>query len=148
MIVVKDKTMVIVALCIGAFALALVSRFYLTGSFVQMFNVAKIAGRAALKETTSRENFMQQEIGAPINDGGMQGVYSGIDISDGSSAPVSKDGWQPHDDRDIFLYQDSKFTPECCTTSSTSISNDSGCLCMSKKDEKDLAYRGGNRKAA
>jgi len=147
MIVVKDKTMVIVVLCVGAFVLALVSRFYLTGSFVQVFNVARVAGRVVLKETSGRENFMQQDVGAPINDG-MQGQYSGIDISDGNSGAVAKDGWQPHDDTDLFQYQDSKFTPECCTTSSTSISNDSGCLCMSKKDEKELAYRGGNRKAA
>ena len=136
-------------MCVGAFALALLSRFYLTGNFVSMFNVARIAGKAALQETAQgRENFMQQEIGAPVNDGGMQGVYSGIDISDPNSGNVGSDGWQPHDDKDLFQYQDSKFTPECCTTSSTSISNDVGCLCVSKKDEKELAYRGGNRKPA
>jgi hypothetical protein len=52
MFVIKDKTFVIIALCIGAFSLALLSRFYLAGNFVHLFNVARIAGRAALVETS------------------------------------------------------------------------------------------------
>jgi hypothetical protein len=112
-----------------------------------VFNVARIAGRAALQETAGRENFWHQDIGAPI-DGAMQGEYSGIDGSNPHSGEVNEDGSKPYDDKDLFQYQDSKFTPECCTTSSTSISNDSGCLCMTKQHEKELAYRGGNKKSS
>lgn len=150
MIVLKDKTFVILAVCAGAFVLALLSRFYLTGNFMHVINVARIAGRAAMSESSGRENFMQKEIGAPVNSSGMQGVYSGIDISNGNSwsestAPVDVKGYEARDDNELFQYQNSKFTPECCQTSSTSISNDVGCLCMSKKQEKELGTRGGNR---
>jgi hypothetical protein len=149
MSLIKDKTFVIIALCVGAFALALLSRFYLTGNFVNVMNVARIAGRAALQETAGRENFWQQEVGAPIDDA-MQGPYSyrGIEGSDPNSGQVGEDGTKPEDDINIFQYQESKFTPECCTTSSTSISNDSGCLCMTNQQEKELAYRGGNKKSS
>jgi hypothetical protein len=139
----KDKTTIVVAICIGAFVLALVSRFYVTGNFTQL---VKLAGAV-------RENFMQQEIGAPARSGGMEGVYSGIDISNGNSwsetnAPVSVlKGYEAANDNELFEYQNSKFTPECCTTSPSSVSNDGGCLCMTKADEKKLAYRGGNRVA-
>jgi hypothetical protein len=151
MIVLKDKTFVILALCVGAFVLALLSRFYLTGNFIHVINVARIAGRAAMSEGSRRENFMQQEIGAPIDDSGMQGPYNAIKgngLWDKSSAPVDVKGYEAKDDNELFQYQNDKFTPECCTTGSTSISNDSGCLCMSKQQEKELAYRGGNRNAA
>jgi hypothetical protein len=140
----KDKTTIVVGLCIGVFVVALVARFYMTGNFAHLVNLAGVA----------REHFMQQEIGAPANSGGMEGVYSGIDISNGNSwsettAPVSVlKGYEAADDNQLFEYQNSKFTPECCTTSASSVSNDAGCLCMSKAEEKKLAYRGGNRTSA
>jgi hypothetical protein len=155
MIVLKDKTFVILAVCVGAFALALLSRFYLTGNFMHVLNVARVAGRAVMGEMagSGRENFMQKEIGAPVDGSGTQGVYSGIDISNGNSwseskAPVDVKGYEAHDDNELFQYQNDKFTPECCATGSTSISNDVGCLCLSKKQEKELGYRGGNRKSS
>jgi hypothetical protein len=103
-----------------------------------------------MSEGSGRENFMQKEIGAPVDGSGTQGVYSGIDISNGNSwseskAPVYVKGYEAKDDNELFQYQNSKFTPECCTTGSTSISNDVGCLCLSKKQEKELGTRGGNR---
>jgi hypothetical protein len=91
---------------------------------------------------------MQQEIGAPIDNSGMQGVYSGLSANglwNEGGAPVNAKPYEAQDDNELFQYQNEKFTPECCTTSSTSISNDSGCLCMSKQQEKELSSRGGNR---
>jgi hypothetical protein len=99
-----------------------------------------------------REKFMQQPFGAPIDSGDTEGVYSGIDISNGGSwseskAPVPMKGYEAQNDTEIFYLQKSTFTAECCTTSNSSISNDMGCLCMTKEEERELGTRGGNRKA-
>jgi hypothetical protein len=148
----KDKTTLVIVLCVGAFVLAMLARFYMTGNFVKMVSVASAAAGGALQAGT-RETFMQMEKGAPAYGGGMQGVYSGIDISNGNSwsqatAPVDMAGWKSKDDITMTPYNDLKSTPECCLTSSTSMSTDSGCICMSKAEEKKLAYRGGNRTSA
>lgn len=144
----ESKTFIIVAVCLGAFFLALASRFYLSGGFN---SVGGLGGVAMTALGVAREKFMQQEIGAPVNSDGMEGVYSGIDISNGNSwsqatAPVSPKGYEAPDDNEIFEYQNSKFTPECCTTSNSSISSDMGCLCLSKAEERRMGNRGGNRK--
>jgi len=145
----QTKTFVIIAVCMGAFFLALLSRFYLSGGFQ---SIGGLGGVAMTALGVVREKFMQQEIGAPVNSDGMEGVYSGMDISNGGSwseskAPVPMKGYEAQDDTEIFYLQNSTFTPECCTTSNTSISNDMGCLCMTKAEEKQLGTRGGNRKA-
>ena len=125
----KDKTSVVLAVGAAAFAIAVISRFFLTGSLM-------------------REPFMQQDIGAPIGTDN-EGVYSGIDISNGNSwsqstAPTPLKGYEAANDNELFAFQNSPFKPECCPTSITAAG---GCLCMSEQDGKALAYRGGNRVA-
>ena len=106
-----------------------------------------VAIAARLFMGSSREGFMQQEIGAPAK-GGDEGVYAGIDISNGNSwssvsAPTPLKSFEAaDDDMQLFANQDSTFKPECCPNT---ISSDTGCLCLSASEEKKLAYRGGNR---
>lgn len=123
----KDKTSVVLAVGAAAFAVALIARFILSGQ---------------------REKFMQQDVGAPVGTDN-EGVYSGIDISNGNSwsqttAPTPLKPYEAADDNELFAFQNSTFKPECCPSSVTA---DTGCLCLSDKDEKSLAYRGGNRVA-
>ena len=126
----KDKTTVVLMVGAAAFVVAIAARLFL--------NSTSAAGR---------ETFMQQEIGAPAT-GNEEGVYAGIDISNGNSwsstnAPTPLKSYEAAaDDMQLFANQDATFKPECCPSSVTS---DTGCLCMSKSDEKKLAYRGGNR---
>ena len=125
----KDKTSVVLAIGAAAFAVAILSRFLLTGG-------------------VTRETFMQQDIGAPVGQD-QEGVYSGIDISNGNSwsqttAPTPLKAYEAANDNELFAFQNSPFKPECCPASVTS---DTGCLCLSAQDEKSLAYRGGNRVA-
>jgi hypothetical protein len=125
----KDKTTVVLAIGVAAFALAVVSRFLLTGHL-------------------TREKFMQQDIGAPVGQNN-EGLYSGLDISNGDSwsqttAPTPLKAYEAANDNELFAFQNSPFKPECCPSSITS---DTGCLCLCEKDEKSLAYRGGNRVA-
>ena len=122
----KDKTTVVLMVGAAAFVVAIAARLFM-GS--------------------SREGFMQQEIGAPAK-GGDEGVYAGIDISNGNSwssanAPTPLKSFEAaDDDMQLFANQDSTFQPECCPNA---ISSDTGCLCLSATEEKKLAYRGGNR---
>jgi hypothetical protein len=124
----KDKTSVVLMVGVAAFAAAVVARLFLSSP-------------------PRRERFMQQEIGAPVN-GGDEGVYAGIDISNGNSwspatAPTPLKSYEAaNDDLKLLAYQDSTFKPECCPNA---ISSDTGCLCLSASEEKKLAYRGGNR---
>lgn len=125
----KDKTTVVLMVGAAAFAAAIIARMVLASP------------------SFSREGFMQKEIGAPAK-GGDEGVYAGIDISNGNSwsstsAPTPLKSYEAADDEmNLFANQESTFKPECCPNT---ISSDTGCLCMSKSDEKKLAYRGGNR---
>ena len=122
----KDKTSVVLMVGAAAFVVAIAARLFM-GS--------------------SREGFMQQEIGAPAK-GGDEGVYAGIDISNGNSwssvsAPTPLKSYEAaDDDMQLFANQDATFKPECCPNA---ISSDTGCLCLSASEEKKLEYRGGNR---
>ena len=121
----KDKTTVVLAVGVAAFIAALVARYALGGS---------------------REGFWQNEIGAPVSDAGA-GAYDGIDISNCNSwssanAPTPLKAYEAADDNQLFDFQNSVFKPECCPSSITA---DTGFLCMTSAEEKKLAYRGGNR---
>ena len=123
----KDKTSVVLAVGAAAFVVALAARYYLSAG---------------------REGFRQNEIGAPASGAGAgAGGYDGIDISNGNSwsaanAPTPLKAYEAADDNQLFDFQNSVFKPECCPSSITA---DTGCLCMTATEEKKLAYRGGNR---
>ena len=107
--------------------------------------VVALAARYFL--SAGREGFMQHEIGAPATGGSTDGAYDGIDISNGNSwssvtAPTPLKGYEAADDNQLFDFQNSVFKPECCPSSITA---DTGCLCLTASEEKKLAYRGGNR---
>jgi hypothetical protein len=125
----KDKTTVVLMVGAAAFVVAVAARLFLNST------------------SSGREGFMQQEIGAPPA-GNDEGVYAGIDISNGNSwsstsAPTPLKSYEAAaDDMQLFANQNATFKPECCPSSITS---DKGCLCLSSTEEKKLAYRGGNR---
>ena len=129
----KDKTSVVLMVGAAAFVVAVATRLFLNSTS---------AGAGA-----GRETFMQTERGAPVG-GSDEGVYAGIDISNGNSwsstsAPTPLKSYEAAaDDMQLFANQDATFKPECCPST---ISSDKGCLCLSTSDEKKLAYRGGNR---
>jgi hypothetical protein len=121
----KDKTSVVLAVGLAAFVVGLIVRYSLF---------------------PKKEGFFQQDIGAPVT-GDESGVYAGIDISNGNSwspanAPTPLKPYDAADDSKLFALQDALFKPECCPSG---ITNDVGCVCLTDKEEKELAYRGGNR---
>ena len=95
----------------------------------------------------SKETFMQQPQGAPLNSGGI-GPYDGVylpGVAAGwlatESVPV---GSSPLDSSPHPMHLlNNPTSPSCC--GKTIMSSDSGCLCLSKSDEKLFESRGGNR---
>ena len=126
----KDKTTALVPIAGVAFGLALVARLL-------------------LQKREGREGFAQQTVGMPL-DGGGAGLYDGIDLTSvgnmwaSTPKPTPLKPYENADDNQLFQYQESKFTPECCPSS---ITNDVGCLCPTKEEEKQWLTRGGNRAA-
>jgi hypothetical protein len=119
----KDKTTVLVTALAVAFALAVLTQMFM-----------------------EKEGFAQQSIGAPVGDS--MGSYGGIDLSTDENLwssqpkPTPLKPYEVSNDNELFQYQNSKFTPECCPSS---ITNDVGCLCATAQEEKDWVTRGGNR---
>jgi hypothetical protein len=96
---------------------------------------------------SNKEGFAQQTVGMPIDNSGM-GLYDGIDLTSEANMwsstpkPTPLKPYENADDNQLFQYQNSKFTPECCPSSITS---DTGCLCPTKEEERQWLTRGGNR---
>jgi hypothetical protein len=120
----KDKTTILVATIFAALVLGVL-----------------------MKLLPKKEGFAQQTVGMPLDGAGM-GPYDGIDLnSEGNMwsstpKPTPLKPYENADDNQLFQYQNSKFTPECCPSS---ITNDVGCLCATKEEERQWLTRGGNR---
>jgi hypothetical protein len=120
----KDKTTILVATVFATLVIAVI-----------------------MKLLPMREGFAQQTVGMPLDGAGM-GPYDGIDLSTegnmwaSTPKPTPLKPYENADDNQLFQYQESKFTPECCPSSITS---DIGCLCPTKKEEREWLTRGGNR---
>ena len=120
----KDKTTVLVTLGAVAFGIAIVSKLLLR-----------------------KESFAQQSVGMPLSEAG-SGLYEGIDLSTqgnmwaSTPKPTPLKPYENANDNELFQYQNSKFSPECCPSG---ITNDTGCLCPTKEEERAWLTRGGNR---
>lgn len=92
-----------------------------------------------------RETFMQKEIGAPSG-GTSMGPYDSLSVPGASgwlpnekipsgSSPVGASGL-------LSFLQDPKTDTSCCPSA---FNTDTGCVCLSDSDKKQMASRGGNR---
>jgi len=100
---------------------------------------------------TSKESFMQQPVGQPLNAAGM-GPYDQVNIGNGVSgwaaneaAPIGGDSNLPSQADDpnklMFLVGNSVNT-ECCPST---FNTDTGCVCLTEQNKAQMASRGGNR---
>lgn len=126
-----DKTTLVVAI----FAAAV-----LAGLFVQY-------GIAA-PTPASKESFMQQEVGMPLNAGGI-GPYDGSSLGTASgwvaneALPVGTSPASTHiDSNKLMLLQGNKVSADCCPSA---FNTDTGCVCLTENDQKLFASRGGNK---
>lgn len=128
-----NKTNLVVAFFVAA---------VLAGLFVKYGSSLKIPIGA------SKENFMQQQVGMPLNGQGM-GPYDEVSLTGSSgwasSEPLSVDvapASSHVDTNKLMLLAGNKSSPECCPGV---FNTDTGCLCLSDTDRSLFASRGGNR---
>jgi hypothetical protein len=127
-----DKTSVVLAFFVAA---------VLAGLFVQF-------GLPRMPVGTTKETFMQQAVGMPLNAGGM-GPYDQVSVS-GSEGwasseplPVSSSPANAHSDANkLMLLVGNKTSADCCPAA---FNTDTGCVCLTEQDKSLFASRGGNR---
>lgn len=119
-------------------------------SLVIAFFVAAVLAGVFVKyvmptiKPASKENFMQKEVGMPLNAGGM-GPYDGAGLGSLSSEalPVGASPANSHDDPNkLMLLYDNEVSASCCPSAFV---KDNGCVCLSDSEKKFMASRGGNR---
>lgn len=126
-----DKTTLVTAVFVAA---------VLAGLFVQY-------GMGA-PTPTSKETFMQKEVGMPLNAGGI-GPYDGSSLGTASGwatsepLPVGTSPASTHiDSNKLMLLVGNKTSPECCPAA---FNTDTGCVCLNQQDQALFASRGGNK---
>jgi hypothetical protein len=132
------------ALILTLFVAALLAGLYLRWSA----SAVAPAKTTAEPETASKERFMQQERGMPLDmqtvEGptGVQG-YSGTPPLLGSEPkPVALKPYEMANDSELFAFQNNKIGAECCPSP---FSTDRGCVCLTDAQIQDFSKRGGNR---
>jgi hypothetical protein len=131
-----NKTSLVMAFLVAAI---------LAGLFVQY-------GSSSAPAPSSKENFMQKSVGAPMNGPGI-GPYDSVSLDGGvsgwattephSAAPVGASPLpsQAEDGKLMFLVGN-KVDPDCCPAAFTT---DTGCVCLSEQDKNFMGSRAGNR---
>jgi hypothetical protein len=100
---------------------------------------------------TSKESFMQQPVGKPLNSAGM-GPYDQVDIGGGVSGwsaneaspvgGVAKLPSEPDDSNKLMLLVGNKVSTDCCPSV---FNTDTGCVCLRPDNKTLMSSRGGNR---
>ncbi len=122
-----------------------------TQTIFALFIAALVIALLAPYVMPPRETFVEKPVGAPVQAAPMGpydavgsggGAPAGTSNEDMSSMPASTPA-QPYIVQDDQLHlQQTSFKPSCCPSS---ISNDQGCACLTKDQENQITYRGGNR---
>ena len=121
---------------------------------IAVFVAAVLAGLFTLASLpsgpASKETFMQKQVGAPLSGGGI-GPYDGVSLPGVAAGWLATEnvpkGSAPLDQTPHPLHMlNNPSSPSCC--GKTPISTDTGCVCLSKGDEKLFESRGGNRAMA
>lgn len=124
-----DKTSLVIAFFVAAI---------LAGLFVQY-------GMGSKPAPTTKETFMQQEAGMPLNADGI-GPYDGVGAKGWAATeplPVGTSPASTHmDTNKLMLLVDNKVSTECCPSA---FNTDTGCVCLTEHDKNLMASRGGNR---
>lgn len=123
-----------------------------TNLVLAFFIAAVLAGLflqfSAPPAPSTKETFMQQEVGMPLNDKGM-GPYDQVGLTGVSGwaasepTPVSQSpANNPMDTNKLMLLGDNQVSSECCPST---FNTDMGCICLTEQDRRLFASRGGNR---
>lgn len=90
----------------------------------------------------TKETFMQQEKGMPLDMQPVTGYTGTSPILGSEPRPISEKPYEMANDQELFLFQSNRISADCCPSA---FSTDRGCVCLTDKQIKDFANRGGNR---
>lgn len=123
---------------------------FILAVFLAAVLVGVLASLSMRSGPASKETFMQQPTGAPVNGPGI-GPYDGVFL------PGVASGWLATENipvgtsvasasaHPLHLLGNTS-SPSCCGNSI--ISSDTGCVCLTAQDQKLFESRGGNRSLA
>lgn len=121
-----NKTTVVIAFFVAAL---------LAGLFLRYTTVPVPA-----KET--KETFMQREVGMPLETEAVQGYAGTSPILGSEPKPVPLQPYDMANDQELFQFEGNRISADCCPSP---FSSDTGCVCLTDKQIKEFASRGGNR---
>jgi len=107
--------------------------------------LAALASGVLMKLLPSKEGFAQHEVGKPVS-GSPMGPYDEQPRGWASSEPMPVAHLPQNsavDENKLMYLADNSTSPECCPQSG--LSSDSGCVCLSTQDRKEMNTRFGNR---
>jgi hypothetical protein len=120
-----NRTLLVLGLFLGALVTGLLMRFNVT---IPM---------------PTQEHFMQKEVGSPIGAAPIGPYDSGAQGWASTEAPVgSLPASSALEQNKLMFMADAKTDPSCCPSA---FSTDTGCVCLSPKDQDLLGRRGGNK---
>ena len=129
-----DKTSLVIAFFLAAVAAGLLVRF-----------------NVSVPLPSSKEHFMQKELGAPTSGPGM-GPYDQVSIGGGfsgwaatephSAAPITGSLPGQSTDNKLMFLASNKTDTSCCPSA---FNTDTGCVCLTESDRSLMASRGGNK---
>lgn len=129
-----NKTIVIAAFFLAAL---------LAGYALQTMSVP--APAKATEETPAKEKFAQRQVGMPLdmqNAAGVTGYAAASPILGSEPKPVSEKPYEMANDQELFQFEGNRVSADCCPSP---FSGDRGCVCLTDKQIKEFATRGGNR---
>lgn len=118
-------------------------------NLVVAFFVAAVLAGLFVRFSASREGFIQQEVGMPLNEKGMGpydqvslGGVSGWAMSEPASILPSSPASTSSDPNKLMFMVGNKVDTDCCPAA---FNTDTGCVCLTDQDRSLMAHRGGNR---
>ena len=117
--------------------------FFLAALLAGLFIVSAPAP-AKMKDdnTDSKETFMQQEKGMPLDMGPVAGYTGTSPILGSEPKPISEKPYDMANDQELFQFENNRISADCCPSA---FSSDRGCVCLTDEQIKNFANRGGNR---
>lgn len=117
--------------------------FFLAALLAGLF-IVSVPTPAKLKDdnTDSKETFMQQEKGMPLDMAPVVGYTGTSPILGSEPKPISEKPYEMANDQELFLFEGNRISADCCPSP---FSSDRGCVCLTDEQVKVFANRGGNR---
>ena len=105
---------------------------------VAFFFAAFLLGLYVMFQTPTTETFTDaKEIGEPVQSGVVPIGGRGVE----SPLPIKPAPYEVTEDEKLFAFDENRISPSCCPSPFVS---DLGCICVTEKQNKDFASRGGN----